>query len=104
MSANKKVESGIYEIRKLLDQDPPGLWIFDECIGTINEFRHYSFNDIDTDMTKSYSEKIRKRDDDFMDCLRYAINSGIGPGLPGEERPEKQYIYSRTGRIMGIRA
>jgi phage terminase large subunit-like protein len=98
--ANKKVESGVYAVRELLDQDPPGLWIFDTCIGLVWEFRHYVYADIDTDQRKSYSEKIKKRDDDYMDCLRYIINSGIGAGRSTEGRPQPK--YSETGRYLGV--
>jgi phage terminase large subunit-like protein len=96
--ANKHFQSGVYEIRKLLDQTPSGLWIFDTCIGVINEFRHYTFADIE-DQGKSYSEKVLKRDDDYMDCLRYGINSGI---KPRNEQPPTNYKYSTTGRILGV--
>lgn len=99
MPANKKVESGVYAVRELLDQNPPGLWIFDTCPGTIWEFRHYVYADIDTDKRKPYSEKIKKRDDDYMDCLRYIVNSGIRPvqdGFRGEP------TYSETGRYLGV--
>lgn len=99
--ANKKVEGGIYEVRKLLDEDPPGIHIFSDCIGLIWEFRHYSFSDIESDMKKPYSEKIRKRDDDYMDCLRYIVNSGFKPTSLGPSRGEP--VYSKTGRFMGVR-
>ena len=99
--ANKKVESGIYAVRELLDQSPPGLWVFNSCRGIIWEFKHYSFADLETDPRKSYGEKIRKRDDDFMDCLRYIINSGIRPGVSGEARPQPQYS-PETGRYLGV--
>jgi len=100
--ANKKVESGIYEIRRLLDSVPPKIYVFKDCIGVIDEFRHYVFNDVRSDESKSYSEKIRKRKDDYLDCLRYIINSGIMPGINGD-RSQPLYVYdSRTGRIKGI--
>jgi hypothetical protein len=100
MPANKKVESGIYAVRELLDQDPPGLWIFDTCPGTAWEFRHYVYADIDTDKRKPYSEKIKKRDDDYMDCLRYIVNSGI---RPAQEGSHNEAVYSDTGRYMGVK-
>lgn len=98
--ANKKVESGIYAIRKLLDQTPSGIRIFNTCISLIWEFRHYSFNDVESDMEKPYSEKIRKRDDDLLDDLRYMINTGF---KVSSRRPPGEYVYSETGRLMGIR-
>jgi phage terminase large subunit-like protein len=98
--ANKKVESGIYEVRKLLDSIPPELYVFRDCIGIIDEFRHYMFSDVQSDKSKSYSERIHKRDDDFMDCLRYIINSGI---RPTSNRPAPKYQYDKlTGRLQGI--
>jgi phage terminase large subunit-like protein len=102
IAANKAVESGIYEIRKLLDQTPVGLWVFDNCIGLIKELRHYSFSELNTDARKSYSEKILKREDDFCDCLRYLVNTGIRPATVGM-RPQDAYIISDTGRIVGVR-
>jgi len=101
MPANKKVESGIYEVRKLLDENPSGVWIFNTCIGLTWEFRHYSFNDIETDARKPYSEKIHKRDDDYMDCLRYMINTGFGPARSG--MPVGEPVYTETGRLKGVR-
>lgn len=98
--ANKKVESGIYEIRKLLDEEPSGIHIFNTCISLIWEFRHYSFNDIESDMEKPYSEKIRKRDDDLLDDLRYMINTGFSVG---SGKPVGEPVYSETGRFKGVR-
>ena len=99
--ANKRVESGIYAVRELLDMIPSGIYIFSTCIGLIWEFRHYVFADIQTDKKKPYSEKIKKRDDDYMDCLRYIINGGwrLSNGDPHMGKP----VYSKTGRLMGVR-
>ena len=98
--ANKKVESGIYEVRTRLDSTPAGLRIFNTCPGVAWEFRHYSFADIQTDVKKPYSEKVRKRDDDYMDCLRYMINTGFSVG---SGKPIGEPVYSETGRYKGVR-
>jgi len=99
--ANKHVEAGIHEVRKLLENDNPRLWVFDECISLIWEFKHYSFNDIDANSNKAYSEKILKRDDDLLDCLRYMVNTGLKPGV-SRYNGHVAYDRSPTGRITGV--
>ena len=101
ISANKKVESGIYAIRELLEPMPSKIHIFDSCIGLIWEFKHYMFADINTDQKRPYSERVKKRDDDYMDCLRYMINTGFHIG-------SNRYVgtpqYDKaTGRYLGAR-
>ena len=100
IAANKKVESGIYAIRNLLDQMPPALYVFRTC-PTLNwQLKHYMFSDVASDESKPYSEKIKKREDHMVDNLRYFVNSGIGPARGGVEL--MQPTYSETGRITGV--
>ena len=99
--ANRAVSSGIYEIRRLLEEVPPGIKIFDDCRGLIWEFRHYSYADPPDVPSKDYNEKVRKRKDDYMDCLRYIINSGLKPITIGS-RQQPRYIQTKTGRVIGV--
>lgn len=101
ISANKKVESGVTAVRELLDRHPVGLHIFNDCPGIIWEFKHYVYADLNTDQRKPYSEKIKKRDDDYMDCLRYMVNSGFTPRSAIQNKPEIKYTV--TGRIQEVR-
>jgi hypothetical protein len=101
MRANKDVNSGITAVRELLDRHPPGLHIFNTCPGLVWEFKHYVYADLNTDQRKPYSEKIKKRDDDYLDCLRYMINSGFTPRSALITKPEIK--YTATGRIQEVR-
>jgi hypothetical protein len=98
--ANKDYQSGVFAIRELLDQIPSGLHIFNTCPTLIWEFRHFSYTDID-EQGKAYSEKVLKRDDDMLDCLRYVINSGLRPAVSPEARPVYD-VDKSTGRIRGV--
>ncbi len=99
--ANKAVEQGVSAVRSRLNATPPTLWIMKNCIGCIWEFKHYMYNDPVDLAGKPYSEKIFKKDDDYMDDIRYIVNTGLGPApLSDYQRPQMQ--YSETGRPLGV--
>jgi len=99
--ANKAVEQGISAVRARLDATPPTLWIFKSCIGCIWEFKHYMYSDPVDQAGKPYSDKIFKKDDDYLDDIRYIVNTGIPPAnLSDYDRPQMQYSAA-TGRPMG---
>ena len=103
LPANKNVSGGIMQIRELLAANPSQLWIFNNCINLIWQFKHYVYKDIGGDLTANYNEKIRKTDDDLLDCLRYMVNTGIKPGKMGGDAMSWQNVYSPTGRLMGFK-
>lgn len=100
--ANKAVEQGVSAVRARLDATPPTLWIFKSCIGCIWEFKHYMYNDPVDLAGKPYSEKIFKKDDDYMDDIRYIVNTGIPPARLSDYQPQVME-YSETGRPLGVR-
>ena len=101
--ANKAVEQGVGAVRTRLTSTPPTLWLFKSCVGCVWEFKHYMYADPVDQAGKPYSEKIFKRNDDYMDCIRYVINTGIGPGRMADQPIPNQPIYTETGRLKGIR-
>lgn len=101
LPANKSVFPGIQQIRKLLEAKPPAFWVFDNCMGTVDEFEQYIFSDVGGDYTKNYSEKIRKQNDDYLDPIRYIINSGIkAVGRNGDSGFTNKYTYTESGRMV----
>lgn len=100
--ANKVVQSGIFEIRKLLRETPPGLYMFDDMTNLIYEFEHYSYADPPDIPDRNYNENIRKKDDHLLDDLRYVVNSGLPPTVVRDYHPHTAYQYSETGRIIGV--
>ncbi len=103
LPANKSVMAGIDKIRDYLGSRPPKLYVFKSCPGTNYEFKHYKLKDISDDFSKNYSDRILKRNDDFLDPIRYIVNS---PLLEIRRRLDvtNAYEYTESGRIKRIRA
>lgn len=99
--ANKAVEQGIMAVKTRLAASPPTLWVFKDCTGVMWEFEHYMYSDPADEDGKPYSERIFKKSDDYVDCVRYGINTGIGPSAHAGSIGEP--VYSETGRFMGTR-
>lgn len=83
---NKSVEDGIYRMREYLTfvEDSNGVpiqgtgpWYFVDprCEKTIYEFDHYVYDKTDPE---KQNDKVKKKHDHLMDCLRYMVMS-----LPG---------------------
>ena len=74
----------------------PQLRISRECRKTIYEFQHYVWAEHRRNKSE-YAEKdyVKKKDDDFMDCLRYIYNAGP-KFLRQEEEEEIQYAGQYT--------
>ncbi|KKL72564.1 hypothetical protein LCGC14_2083640, partial [marine sediment metagenome] len=54
----------------------PQLRISRECTQTIYEFQHYQWDEYRRHQEdKDRKEKVKKKDDHFMDCLRYIYNA-----------------------------
>ena len=101
LPANKEFFAGVQKVRELLGSTPPLLYVFNCCPGTDYEFRHYRLKDKDTDERKNYSERVLKRNDDFIDPVRYVIHTNV-LRLIDRSKPEWAYIYNDRGRIIGV--
>ena len=80
----------------ILKTEVPQLRVSRECTRTIYEFQHYIWEEYrrnPSDFDKK--DKVKKKDDHFMDCLRYIYN--FGPRyFPPEEAEEPELKYSGT--------
>ena len=62
------------------------------CSHTIYEFQHYIYDEFRRNKEEQgVKEQVKKKDDDFMDCLRYIYN--YGPRYIAEERDEETVHY-----------
>lgn len=101
--ANKDVFGGIKQLRALMGVSPPKFYVFRSCRGTQEEFYEYKYKDIGDDVAKNYSEKILQQYDDYLDPVRYVINSKLLEARSRHRHSTKNYIYSQSGRRIGRR-
>jgi hypothetical protein len=73
--------------------EKPQLRVSRQCTKTIYEFQHYIWAEY---KDKDYGQKdaVRKKDDDFMDCLRYIYN--YGPRFIEAEQDDEELRFEGT--------
>ena len=92
-SANKDFSAGIQKIRLLLEQEHPRLWIQSTCPTLIDQLKIYRFRSLSDNADKDDSDKVRKRRDDFIDCLRYGLNTGY---IIPKHREVTKLVYDKV--------
>ena len=61
--------------QQLSKQVAPALKVFRSCKQTIYEFQHYLWDDYRRNKEElGIKDQVKKKDDHFMDCLRYIYN------------------------------
>lgn len=79
----------------ILKREMPQLRISRNCTQTIYEFQHYIWDDHRRNKEEyDPREKVKKKNDHFMDCLRYIYN--FGPRYIPLEEEEDQIEYTGT--------
>lgn len=74
---------------KIANKELPQLRVFSTCKRTIYEFQHYIWEDRRSRKEEyNKKEKPKKKDDHFMDCLRYIYNHGPQYMVPREDDEE----------------
>ncbi len=72
---------GVEAIKRLLMKDPatkkPKMYVFSTCTNLIFEFNHYIWDEFKHPEKFSPKTKPRKKNDDLLDALRYAIMTNI---------------------------
>lgn len=85
------------EFVPLVRKTVPRLHVFQSCRNLIDEFQHYSWDDYKRNPeAHGVKEKVRKRDDDFLDCLRYIFNAGPRFYNVVENEDEGEVTYAGT--------
>ncbi len=83
-ASDKAFQAGVYKVREMLTPDPvsrkPDLVVTSDCPGVIDEFDEYQFIPDSKADEMTFRERVRKVDDDYVDCIRYAAMAG--PGAP----------------------
>lgn len=101
--ANSDTQLGKSRIRKALKPVynvlsktvQPQLRVFRSCTQTIYEFQHYLWDEFKRNKEEhGIKDQVRKKDDHFMDCLRYIYN--FDPRHFVEEDMEEEVEYSGT--------
>ena len=82
------------------------LHISSDCRNVINEFQHYIWDNYKRSDEYNLKERAKKKDDHFMDCLRYIYNYQPRYVVPEEEEAEVEYAgeYTKypTKRSTGV--
>lgn len=105
MRANNDFDYGVTKIREalrprflpLLNCSIPRMRISRNCKHLIYEFQHYIWDEY-TMRPEDHSEKqkVKKKDDHFIDCLRYIVNANPRYFRADEEEAEVQYVGEYT--------
>jgi phage terminase large subunit-like protein len=94
---NRVLEALRPQYSALLKTEVPRLKIFNTCVKTIYEFEHYMWADRKHNPDENpLLERVNKRDDDFMDCLRYIYNSGPRYYDVSGNDDEEEVVYTGT--------
>jgi len=81
----------------VLKKSVPQLRVSSSCSNTIYEFQHYIWEDYRRNKEEyGLKEQVRKKDDDFMDCLRYIYNFDPRYFPPDAEEEEIEYEGTYT--------
>lgn len=73
----------------------PQLHVSKYCVSTIYEFQHYIWEEYKRNKEEySLKEIAKKKNDHFMDCLRYIYN--FGPRYVAVDQEEEEITYSGT--------
>jgi len=81
----------------VLKREMPQLRVSRSCTQTIYEFQHYIWDDHRRNKEEfDPKEKVKKKNDHFMDCLRYIYNFGPRYIPLEEEEEETEYIGTYT--------
>jgi phage terminase large subunit-like protein len=79
-SSDKSFEAGVNRIREMLTPDAvshkPDIYVFNDLYGVIDEFEEYQFTPESKADELTFRERVRKIDDDYMDCIRYIAMAG----------------------------
>jgi len=103
--ANSDTQLGKSRIRKALTPVynvlskvvTPNLHVFRTCSQTIYEFQHYLWDDYKRNKEEyGLKDQVRKKDDHFMDCLRYIYNWDPRFFNANEEEGEDEVEYTGT--------
>jgi len=79
----------------LLKRDVPQLFISKYCTQTIYEFQHYIWDEYRRNKEEYNSKEVaKKKNDHFMDCLRYIYN--YGPKYIIKEEDDTEISYQGT--------
>jgi len=83
---------------QLLRKEVPRLRVFNTCTKTIYEFEHYMWSNYKRNPEEhGPKEKVKKVNDDFMDCLRYIYNAGPRfYDVMGKDEADSEVVYSGT--------
>jgi phage terminase large subunit-like protein len=83
-ASDKSFMAGVVKIRQMLTPEPvsrkPSLYVFSDCYDLIDEFDEYQFIPDSKADEMTFRERVRKVDDDLMDCARYIAMAGPGSG------------------------
>lgn len=101
----KSIPSGIRLVEDHLGLDAvyqkPKLFIMDNCVHTIAQFESYCYEDYRNRESRNLSERPKKRDDHFMDCVRYWLKSNPY-FVPAELLKMPDPVYdSYFGNVVG---
>lgn len=103
--ALKARSSGIRLVEDHLGLDEvyqkPKLFVMDNCVHTIGQFESYCYEDYRNRESRNLSERPKKRDDHFMDCVRYWLKSNPY-FVPAELLKSPEPVYDAYfGNVIG---
>lgn len=101
----KSIPSGIRLVEDHLGLDEiyqkPKLFVMDNCVHTIAQFESYCYEDYRNRESRNLSERPKKRDDHFMDCVRYWLKSNPYFVAPEMLKIPDPVYDDYTGAVIG---
>lgn len=79
----------------------PRLFVFRNCVNTINEFIGYAWKDVPTSQDRDPDEKPKKVNDHLMDEIRYVVASRPEPSVLPKDEPAPT-AYARMAQSAFI--